>query len=62
MQNEKGENVELYMPRRWYVNSGDAITYSDWTNRVIDAQDHASVMVIVSYFVNIIDQHRSPRP
>ena len=22
------------------------LIYSDWTNRVIDAQDHASVMVI----------------
>ncbi|CBK19728.2 uncharacterized protein [Blastocystis hominis] len=34
MQNDKGQNVELYIPRR-----------CDWTNRVIDAKDHASVMI-----------------
>ncbi|CBK24904.2 uncharacterized protein [Blastocystis hominis] len=37
MQNDKGQNVELYIPRR-----------CDWTNRVIDAKDHASVMINVA--------------
>ena len=37
MQNETGKYVELYMPRR-----------CDWTHRVINAADHASVMINVA--------------
>ena len=37
MQNENGNYVELYMPRR-----------CDWTHRVIDSRDHASVMINVA--------------
>ncbi|OAO16049.1 40S ribosomal protein S21 [Blastocystis sp. ATCC 50177/Nand II] len=37
MQNELGQSVELYLPRR-----------CDWTNRVIEAQDHASVMINIA--------------
>ena len=37
MQNDKGEYVDLYIPRRCYA-----------TNRLLDSKDHASVQVTVS--------------
>ena len=37
MQNEEGKNVDLYIPRK-----------CSWTNRLIGAQDHASVSLNVA--------------
>ena len=37
MQNEEGKNVDLYIPRK-----------CSWTNRLIGAQDHASVQLNVA--------------
>jgi len=37
MQNEKGEIVDLYIPRRCYA-----------TNKLLDARDHSSVQISVS--------------
>jgi small subunit ribosomal protein S21e len=37
MQNEAGENVDLYIPRK-----------CSWTNRLIRANDHASVQINVA--------------
>mmetsp|Transcript_36467 Transcript_36467/g.67427 ORF Transcript_36467/g.67427 Transcript_36467/m.67427 type:complete len:87 (+) Transcript_36467:135-395(+) len=36
MQNEAGENVDLYVPRK-----------CSWTNRLIPAKDHGSVQINV---------------
>ncbi|KAH7825608.1 putative 40S ribosomal protein S21 [Monocercomonoides exilis] len=36
MQNEKGENIELYIPRKCSA-----------TNRIIAADDHASVQITI---------------
>ena len=38
MQNENGENVDLYIPRK-----------CSWTNRLIRAKDHGSVQINVAY-------------
>jgi len=37
MQNDEGKNVDLYIPRK-----------CSWTNRLIGAQDHASVCINVA--------------
>ncbi|EWM29622.1 40s ribosomal protein s21 [Nannochloropsis gaditana] len=37
MQNEAGQNVDLYIPRK-----------CSWTNRVIHSKDHAAVQVNVA--------------
>lgn len=37
MQNEEGDNVDLYIPRK-----------CSWTNRLIRAKDHASVQINVA--------------
>ena len=37
MQNEKGENVDLYVPRK-----------CSWTSRLISAKDHGSVQINVA--------------
>ena len=37
MQNEKGEIVDLYIPRRCYA-----------TNKLLDAKDHSSVQISIS--------------
>ena len=37
MQNENGENVDLYIPRK-----------CSWTNRLIRAKDHGSVQINVA--------------
>ena len=37
MQNEKGENVDLYVPRK-----------CSWTTRLIKAKDHSSVQINVA--------------
>jgi len=37
MQNEDGENVDLYIPRK-----------CSWTNRLLTAKDHGSVQVNVA--------------
>merc|ERR1712021_218591 len=37
MLNEEGENVDLYIPRK-----------CSWTNRLIEAKDHASVQINVA--------------
>ena len=37
MQNDRGEYVDLYVPRRCYA-----------TNRILDSKDHASVQITVS--------------
>jgi small subunit ribosomal protein S21e len=37
MQNEAGENVDLYVPRK-----------CSWTNRLVAAKDHASVQINVA--------------
>lgn len=37
MQNESGENVDLYVPRK-----------CSWSNRLLKAKDHASVQVNVA--------------
>mmetsp|Transcript_32884 Transcript_32884/g.46723 ORF Transcript_32884/g.46723 Transcript_32884/m.46723 type:complete len:87 (+) Transcript_32884:321-581(+) len=37
MQNETGENVDLYVPRK-----------CSWTNRLVVAKDHASVQINVA--------------
>jgi small subunit ribosomal protein S21e len=37
MQNEAGENVDLYVPRK-----------CSWTNRLVQAKDHASVQINVA--------------
>mmetsp|Transcript_1192 Transcript_1192/g.1591 ORF Transcript_1192/g.1591 Transcript_1192/m.1591 type:complete len:83 (+) Transcript_1192:80-328(+) len=36
MQNEAGQNVDLYIPRK-----------CSWTNRLIEAQDHTSIQINV---------------
>ena len=36
MQNESGENVDLYIPRK-----------CSWTNRILEAKDHGSVQINV---------------
>ena len=48
MQNESGHNVDLYIPRKWYVQFIMKCELlircrSSWTNRIIAAKDHASV-------------------
>ena len=42
MINAEGENVDLYIPRK-----------CSWTNRLIEAKDHASVQINVGH----LDQH-----
>jgi small subunit ribosomal protein S21e len=37
MQNEEGNNVDLYIPRK-----------CSWTNRLVRAKDHASVQINVA--------------
>ena len=37
MQNENGENVDLYIPRK-----------CSWTNRLLTAKDHGSVQINVA--------------
>ena len=37
MQNEAGENVDLYVPRK-----------CSWTNRLVKAKDHSSVQINVA--------------
>jgi len=37
MQNENGENVDLYVPRK-----------CSWTNRILTAKDHGSVQINVA--------------
>ena len=37
MQNENGENVDLYVPRK-----------CSWTNRLVEAKDHSSVQINVA--------------
>jgi len=37
MQNEEGENVDLYVPRK-----------CSWTNRLVRAKDHASIQINVA--------------
>ena len=37
MQNENGENVDLYVPRK-----------CSWTNRLVAAKDHSSVQINVA--------------
>lgn len=37
MQNEEGDNVDLYVPRK-----------CSWTNRLVRAKDHASVQINVA--------------
>ncbi|CAB9496514.1 40S ribosomal protein S21 [Seminavis robusta] len=37
MQNESGENVDLYVPRK-----------CSWTNRLVKAKDHSSVQINVA--------------
>ena len=37
MQNESGENVDLYVPRK-----------CSWTNRLVAAKDHSSVQINVA--------------
>jgi small subunit ribosomal protein S21e len=37
MQNEAGENVDLYVPRK-----------CSWTNRLVAAKDHSSVQINVA--------------
>jgi small subunit ribosomal protein S21e len=37
MQNENGENVDLYVPRK-----------CSWTNRLLTAKDHGSVQINVA--------------
>jgi small subunit ribosomal protein S21e len=37
MQNEEGDNVDLYIPRK-----------CSWTNRLVAAKDHASVQINVA--------------
>lgn len=37
MQNEAGENVDLYVPRK-----------CDWTNRLVEAKDHSSIQINVA--------------
>ncbi len=52
MQNDKGEIVDLYIPRRCYA-----------TNKLLDARDHSSVQISVSsvLFSLILDWTRSFR-
>ena len=38
MLNEEGENVDLYIPRK-----------CSWTNRLIEAKDHASVQINIGH-------------
>eukprot|EP00540_Astrosyne_radiata_P002348 CAMPEP_0116840668 /NCGR_PEP_ID=MMETSP0418-20121206/10489_1 /TAXON_ID=1158023 /ORGANISM="Astrosyne radiata, Strain 13vi08-1A" /LENGTH=114 /DNA_ID=CAMNT_0004470993 /DNA_START=244 /DNA_END=588 /DNA_ORIENTATION=- len=38
MQNESGENVDLYVPRK-----------CSWTNRLVPAKDHSSVQINVAH-------------
>ena len=49
MQNEKGEIVDLYIPRRCYA-----------TNKLLDAKDHSSVQITISgvYFILKIEWTR----
>ena len=42
MQNEKGEIVDLYIPRRCYA-----------TNKLLDARDHSSVQISISNVQNL---------
>lgn len=37
MQNEAGENVDLYVPRK-----------CSWTNRLVEAKDHSAVQINVA--------------
>jgi small subunit ribosomal protein S21e len=37
MQNENGDNVDLYVPRK-----------CNWTNRLVEAKDHSSVQINVA--------------
>lgn len=60
MQNDKGEYVDLYIPRKWYVAVRAATSASQFrcytlvhgvflpsssTNRIISAKDHASIQL-----------------
>ncbi|CAK4078148.1 unnamed protein product [Aphanomyces euteiches] len=37
MQNEAGQNIDIYIPRK-----------CSWTNRILSAKDHASVQIAVA--------------
>ena len=38
MQNDKGENVDLYIPRK-----------CSWTNRIIGCKDHSSIQINIAH-------------
>jgi hypothetical protein len=50
MQNDQGHNVDLYIPRK-----------CSWTNRLLQAQDKASVQVRVSPATLAVHRHLSIR-
>lgn len=51
MQNDEGKNVDLYVPRKWYVEYNHYMNFSytffcsSATNRVVTSKDHASVQI-----------------
>lgn len=48
MENNKGENVDLYTPRKWY-RSLNLLFHSSWTNRLITSKDKGSVQINVAH-------------
>ncbi|KAE9451641.1 hypothetical protein C3L33_16433, partial [Rhododendron williamsianum] len=49
MQNEEGQNMDLYIPRKWVCLCSFSITVASATNRLITAKDHASVQLNVGH-------------
>lgn len=53
MQNDAGEVVDVYIPRKWYHESYKKYLLllfccSAYTQRIISAKDHASVQINVA--------------
>lgn len=55
MENDAGEFVDLYVPRKWYVQSTLNLIFvlylnffSSASNRIIHAKDHASIQLAIA--------------
>merc|ERR1711924_76648 len=53
MQNDKGENVDLYIPRK-----------CSWTNRIIGCKDHSSIQINIAHLDEngVVTSGRPPSP
>ncbi|NWW13048.1 RS21 protein, partial [Oreocharis arfaki] len=48
MQNDAGEFVDLYVPRKWIAGGRAGPGLDSASNRIIGAKDHASIQINIS--------------